>query len=145
MRKGLTGCGLILMLTLTGCATATGGATPADPSDSQTRCDTGHRAPSTVAVVVYLDAAGEVQVVPDTVVLEHQNQTLIWTAADGEISNITFAASDCAPGPPAINRRGRQLSTRVAPGHKGAHKYSFTFHPTSGPSRPVDPLIVVEY
>lgn len=144
MWRGTAGIASIVLLTLAGCATGVG-SPPVEVENNGKACYHGHRPPSTVAVVIYMDAAGTVQVVPETIVVEHPNQTVIWTAADGEISDMVFERSDCAPGPPSINRKGKQLSTRIAAGHRGTHKYSFTFHPTDGEAERIDPLIVVEY
>ncbi|MBW3672264.1 MAG: hypothetical protein KY432_11410, partial [Acidobacteria bacterium] len=145
MWKSIAGVVSLTLLVLTGCAT--GGVTdpPVEPNGDRTVCYHGHRPASTISVVVYVDSAGRVQVVPERAVVEHPNQTVVWTAADGEISNIDFEPSDCAPGPPSINSRGRQISTQIAAGHRGTHKYSFTFHPSSGASQRIDPMIVVEY
>lgn len=144
MRRGIASVSLLMLLALAGCAT--GVADPRDDTGDEMRaCYPGHKPPSTIAVVVYVDSVGVVQVVPNRVVVEHPNQTVIWTAADGEISDITFEPSDCAPGPPTIKGKGRQLSARIAAGHRGTHKYGFTFHPTRGEAQVVDPLIVIEY
>lgn len=144
MRKGIAGVAILMLFTLAGCATRVADM-PLDPS-LDPACKPGHRPPSTIAVVVYLDANDVVQVLPEEIVVEHPNQTIIWTAADGEISNIVFEPSACAPGPPSIKGKGRQLSTRIPSGlYRGTHKYGFTFHPTGGQPKPIDPLIVVEY
>ncbi len=144
MRRGIACLSLMMLLAIGGCATRPGDQGNG-PGDENRVCHPDHRPPSTIAVVVYEDANGVVQVVPEKVVIEKPNQTVIWTAADGQVSDITFEPSDCAPGPPAINRKGRQLSARFATGHRGTHKYSFTFHPSEGPSQKIDPLIVIEY
>lgn len=144
MMRGIASLSLLMLLALAGCAT--GVADPRDDKGDEMRaCYPGHRPPSTIAVVVYVDSAGKVWAVPDKVVVEHPNQTVIWTAADGEISDIVFKPSDCAPGPPSINRKGRQLSAQIAKGHRGTHKYGFTFHPTRGEPQYIDPLIIIEY
>ena len=122
---------LLVLLMMGGCATRAGYDGNGEV-DEGTVCYRGHRPPSTIAAVVYVDSKGEVQVVPETIVVEDPNQTVVWTAADGEISDITFAPSECSPGPPSINRKGRQITARFAAGYGGTHKYKFMFHPNDG-------------
>lgn len=144
MWRGIAGFASIMLLGLVGCATGVGDPTPPPDHDKKV-CYPGHRPPSTISIVVYVDSAGAVQVVPERAVVENATQTVVWTAADGEISDIVFEPSECAPGPPSINRRGKQLSTNFGTGYSGTHKYSFTFHASDGRSIPVDPLVVIEY
>ncbi len=134
----------LMLLLIGGCATGVADRDSGEV-DEQRVCYTGHRPPSTIAAVVYVDSNDKVQVVPERIVVEHPNQTVTWTAADGEISDITFEPSECSPGPPSIDRKGRQISARFAAGHRGTHKYSFVFHWASGKSQKIDPMIVIEY
>lgn len=133
----------VMSLFAMGCATmATGSAGPSDMA----KCDPpGHRPPSVIAVLVYQDAGGNVVVLPEEIVVEHPNQTIVWTAMKGEIADIVFERNECSAGPPPIPGRGRQRDTRIPPGHIGLHKYGFTFHPDGGSPIKVDPLIIVEY
>lgn len=112
---------------------------------SMDACPEGHVIPPEVSVVIY-QQNGRVFTVPRVVVVESPEQEVVWTSVNGEISDITFEPSSCAPAPPPVNGSGRQLRDSFPPGYRGAHKYTYMFTPdTKDEPVKVDPVLIIEY
>lgn len=138
---------LVVLIAASGCATP--GVPPAtvglSAAASPTECYRGHRPPAELVIAVYNDN-GRVHTVPEHAIVEHPRQRVTWIAVNGQISNIVFEPSDCAPAPPSIPERARRHDRNFPAGYRGTHKYGFLFYPDEGGDPiEVDPYIIIEY
>lgn len=108
-----------------------------------------HTPPTDVVVHVSQPPGGGTAVAtPETAVLEHPSQKLIWTSCDGELT-ITW---DNNPGhlPPVRCEQGTgrgHCVVTIPPGRPAKHSYSITVTPFAAKSASfmIDPHVIVEY
>lgn len=139
---------LVVLIAASGCVTPVAHQTSLETTEaaSATECYPGHRPPAELVIAVYLHN-GRVHTVPDRAVVEHPRQRVTWIAVNGEVSNMVFEPSDCAPAPPPIPERARMHNRNFAEGYRGTHEYGFLFHPDGGgaPVEVESPFIIIEY